>query len=78
MLGRAKRFLQARRAVPADFEQTVGELGSMFVMLPFKPFADSFGDRFGQALSGKPRQLVGQLVGVLVFDIQAHGRYPTI
>jgi len=31
MIGRAIRFLQMRRAVPADFEQPVGELGSMFV-----------------------------------------------
>jgi hypothetical protein len=47
MIGRAKRFLQTRGAVPPDFEQSVGELGSMFVLHPFKAFVDRFGDGFG-------------------------------
>ena len=72
MIGRAKRFLQARGAVPADFEQSVGELGSMFVLHPFEPFADRFSDRFGHALAGSPGQLSGKFVGFFVLDIQAH------
>ncbi len=79
MISRAKGFLETRGAIPADFEQTIGELGSMFVLHPFKAFADSFGDRFGQALPGKPGQLLGELMGVFVFNVQAHiGRYSTI
>jgi len=72
MIGRAKRFLQTRGAVPADFEQTIGEFVSMFVLHPLKAFADSFGDRFGHALSGNPGQLPGESVGVFVLDVQAH------
>ena len=72
MLSRAKGFLQTRGAVPPDCEQTVGELGRMFVLHPFKPFADSFGNRFGHALSRNPGQLPGEFVGVLVLDIQTH------
>ena len=78
MISRAKRFLQTRSAVPADFEQTIGELGSMRFPYPFKPFADRLGDRFGHALSGKPGQLLGKLVSIFVFDVQAQiGRQPT-
>ena len=74
MIGRAKRFLQTRGAVLADFEQSIGELGSMFVFVlhPLEPFPDRFSDRFGHALSGNPGQLLGEFVGVLVFDVQAH------
>jgi len=79
MIGRAKRFLQTRGAVPSDFEQSIGELDSMFVLQPSKPFADGFGDGFGQALPGKPGQLLGELMGVFVFNVQAHiGRYSTL
>lgn len=72
MIARAKRFLQTRGAVPPDFEQSIGELGSMFVLYPFEPFADRFSDRFGHALSGNPGQLLGEFVGVFVLDVQAH------
>ena len=49
MIARAKGFLQTRGAVAADFEQAVRELVSMFVFVlhPFEPFADRFGDGFG-------------------------------
>lgn len=72
MIGRAKWFLQMHGAVPADFEQSVGKLGRTFLLHPFKAFADRFGDGFGQALSGKPGELLGELVGVFVFDVEAH------
>lgn len=74
MIGRAKRFLQMWGAVPADFEQSIGEVGStlVFFLHPFKPFADGFGDRFGQAFSGEFSQALGELVGVFVFNVQAH------
>jgi len=81
MIPRAKRFLQARGAVPADFEQLIGEPGSMFVFVlhPLKAFADSFGDRFGHAFSGNPGQLPGEFVGVFVLDVQTHiGRHSTL
>ena len=65
MIGRAKRFLQMRGAVPADFEQSIGEFGGMFVLHPLKPFADRFGDRFGQALSGEPGQAAERACGRL-------------
>jgi hypothetical protein len=44
-----------RGAVAADVEQPIGELGGkfFFVLYPFKPFANRFGDRFGEALSGE-------------------------
>ena len=69
MLGQAERFLQTRGAVPADFEQSIGEPGCVFVLYPFEPFADRFGDRFGHALAGKPGQLPSELVGVFVLDV---------
>lgn len=72
MIGRAKRFRQTRGAVPPDFEQTVGQLGCMFVLHPFKPFADSFSNRFGHALSGEPGQSLGEFVSVFVLNVQAH------
>jgi len=72
MLSRAKGFLQTRGAVPPDCEQTVGELGRMFVLHPFKPFADSFGNRFGHALSGEPGQSLGEFVSIFVLNVQAH------
>ena len=74
MIGRAKRFLQTRGAVPADFEQSIGELGGALVLVlhPFEPFPDRFGDRFGHALSGNPGQLLGEFVGVFILDVQAH------
>jgi len=72
MIGRTKRFLQTRGAVPADLEQSIGELGIVFVLHPFKPFADRFSDRLGHALSGNPGQLLCEFVGVFVLDVQAH------
>ena len=74
MIGRAKRFLQTRGAVPADFQQSIGELGSTFVLVlhPFEPLSDRFRDRFSHTLSGNPSQLLGELVGVFVLDVQAH------
>jgi len=74
MIGRTKRFLQMRGAIPPDFEQSIGELGSMFVFVlhPFEPFSDRFRDRFSHALSGNPGQLLGEFVGVFVLDVQAH------
>jgi len=70
----AKWFLQVGRAVPADFEQPVGEHGSLlvFILHPFKAFADCLGHGFGHAFSGEPGQPLGELVGVFVFDVQAH------
>jgi len=72
MIGRAKRFLQTRGAVPADFEQSIGEPASILILHPFKPFSDRFRDRFSHALSGNPGQLLGEFVGVFVLDVQAH------
>ena len=74
MIGRAKRFLQTRGAVPADFEQSVGELGGAFLVIvhPLEPFPKSFGDRFGHALSGNAGQLLGEFVGIFVFNVEAH------
>ncbi len=72
MIGRAKRFLQARRTVPADGEETVGELGRMFALHPQKPFAYRVGDGLGHVLSGKPGQLPGEFVGVFIFNVQTH------
>ena len=78
MIAGAKRLLETRRAVPADFEEPVGEPVSMFALHPLKPFAYRFGNSLGHALSGKPSQLPGELVGIFVLDIQAHiGRYST-
>jgi len=74
MIGGAKRFLQTRGAVPADFEQSIGELGGTFLLVlhPFEPLSDRFSDRFCHALSGNPSQLLGEFVGVFVLDVQAH------
>jgi len=72
MIGRTIRFLQMRGAVPADFEQPIGELGSTLVLHPFEPFSDRFSDRFGHALAGNPGQLLGEFVGIFVLDVQAH------
>ena len=72
MIGRAKRFLQTRGAVPPDFEQSIGELGIVFVLHPFEPFPDRLRDRFRHALPCNPRELLGELVGFFVLDVQAH------
>jgi len=72
MIGRTIRFLQTRGAVPADFEQSIGELGSTLVLYPFEPFSDRFCDRFSHALAGNPSQLLGEFVGVFVLNVQAH------
>jgi hypothetical protein len=72
MIGRTIRFLQSRGAVSADFEQSIGELGSTLVLHPVEPFSDRFSDRFGHALSGNSSQLLGEFVGVFVLDVQAH------
>ena len=74
MIGRSKRFLQTGCAIAADFQQTIGELGRMFVFFLhlFQAFAQGFGYRVGQALSGEPGQALGKFVGVFVFNVQAH------
>ena len=74
MIGRTIRFLEMPGAVPADFEQSIGELGStlVFVLHPLEPFSDRFGDRFSHALSGNPSQLLGKFVGIFILDVQAH------
>jgi hypothetical protein len=79
MIAQAIRFLQARRAVPTDFKQPVGELDRMFALHLLQSFADRFCNRLRQALSREPRQLPGQLVGIFIFifDAHAHGRYST-
>ena len=74
MIGGSKRLFQARRAIPADFEEPVGKLGRTFTLHPLQSFSDRFGNRLRHALSGKPRQLPGEFMGVLVFDVQAHSR----
>ena len=72
MIAGAKGFLEMRGAVPADFEQSIGELGSTLVLYPLEPLSDRFSDRFSHALSGNAGQLLGEFVGVFVLDVQAH------
>ena len=69
MIARAKRFLQPRGAVPADFQQAIGELTCIFIFLLFETFTDSFGDRLGHALSRESGKALGELVGIFVFDV---------
>lgn len=72
MIARAIRLLQTRGAVAPDFEEPVGQLRSMFALHPLQPLPHRFSHRVRHALSRKARQLPRQLVGVTVFDIQAH------
>jgi hypothetical protein len=44
----------------------------MFALHPTQPFAERFGDRLGHTLSGKPGELLGELVGIFVFDVEAY------
>src|ERR1044071_4243029 len=50
VIGGAEWFFQARGAVASDFEQAGGE-GGLFGLDAAQPFAERFGDGFGDALS---------------------------
>lgn len=73
MLAGAKWFLQSLGTVPPDLQQPVGKFSLVPSLHPLKPFTNRLGDSFGQTFSSKPGQLPGQLVGIFVFDVHAHG-----
>jgi len=63
-------------AVPADFEQSIGELAARLSWsAPFEPFSDRFGNRFGHALSGNPSQLPASLWASLFLMFRLICRY---
>ena len=72
MIGGAERLLEARRAVPADCQKTVGEAEALFSMNASQPLAKGNRDRGCHALAGQLCQFLCHQVGLAILDIQSH------
>ena len=72
MIGGTERLLEARRAVPADRQKSVGEAEALFLTNASQPLAKGNRDRGCHALASQLRQFLCQQVSLAVLDIQSH------
>jgi hypothetical protein len=72
MIGGAERLLEARRAVPADRQKSVGEAEALFLTNARQPLAKGDRDRGCHALASQLCQFLCHQVSFTVLDIQSH------
>ena len=72
MIGGTERLLEARRAVPADRQKSVGEAEALFLTNASQPLAKGNRDRGCHALASQLRQFLCHQVSFTVLDIQSH------
>jgi hypothetical protein len=67
-----------RRAIFADRQQAICQTTRSFTTHAIEALAHGFRDSNGHTLSSDARELLGQSVCFLAFDVQAHGAAPTL
>ena len=72
MIGGTVRLLEARRAVPADRQKSVGEAEALFLTKTSQPLAKGNRDRGCHALASQLCQFLCHQASLAVLDIQAH------
>src|SRR6266566_7855077 len=75
VIGGAEWLLEAGGAVSADHQQASRQPGGPIATHAVAALAKRLRDSRRHALSGEPRQLASQSVGLLALDIQAHSVY---
>jgi hypothetical protein len=66
------------RAIFADRQQAICQTTRPFTTHAIEVLAHGFRDSNGHTLSSDARELLGQSVCFLAFDVQAHGAAPTL
>jgi len=72
MIGGTERLLEARRAVPADRQKSIGEAEALFLTNASQSLAKGNRDRGCHALAGQLCEFLCQQVSLAVLDIQSH------
>jgi hypothetical protein len=72
MIGGTERLLEARRAVPADRQKSIGEAEALFLTNASQSLAKGNRDRGCHALAGQLRQLLCHQVSFAILNIQSH------
>src|SRR5262249_37638896 len=72
MIGGTERLLEARRAVPADRQKSIGEAEALLLTNASQPLAKGNRDRGCHALAGQLCQFLCHQVGLAILDIQSH------
>jgi hypothetical protein len=72
MIGGTERLLEARRAVPADRQKSIGEVEALLLTNASQPLAKGNRDRGRHALASQLRQFLCHQVSLAVLDIQSH------
>ena len=78
MVGGSERFFEPCRAILADRHEAIRETGGIAAANAIEALAHRFGHGRRHALTGQPRQLSRQSMGLLALDIQAHINRSTI
>jgi hypothetical protein len=72
MIGGTERLLEARRAVPADRQKSIGEAEALFLTNASQPLAQGNRDRGCHALTSQLGQFLCHQVSLAILDIQSH------
>src|SRR6516225_2379487 len=72
MIGGTERLLEARRAVPADRQKSIGEAEALFLTNASQSLAKGNRDRGCHALAGQLCQFLCDQVSLAVLDIPSH------
>jgi hypothetical protein len=72
MIGGTERLLQARSAVPANRQKSIGEAQALFLTDASQPLTKGNCDRGCHALAGQRGQFLCQQMSHAILDIQSH------
>jgi hypothetical protein len=72
MTGGTERLLEARSAVPADSQKSIGEAEALFLTNASQPLAKGDRDRGCHALASQLCQFLCHPVGLVILDLQSH------
>lgn len=72
MIGRPEWFLEMRRAILANRQKTIGKAEPPLATYAIEPFTNGNRDGGRHAFSRQLRQLLGQPMRFLVFDVHSH------
>ena len=72
MIGGTEWLLEARRAVPADRQKSIGEAEALFLTNASQSLAKGNRDRGCHALAGQLCQFLCHQVRLAILDVQSH------
>ena len=75
MICGAEWFFEASGAIFANRQQTIRQTDGSFAPHSIEALANRLCDSRRHALSGEPRELLSQSVGLFALDVQAHHLY---